>query len=85
MEGKLNCWVENEWNYTTTPCIRLHVVDSNNCTFIKEVRPNTRYKAERTSFRQITITDVSEEFPQTATKTDTSIGSNQVRQHTVTT
>jgi hypothetical protein len=66
-EGKINCWVENEWNYTTTPRIRLHGVDSNNCAFIKEVRPNTWYKAERISFRQITITDIPGEFPKTAT------------------
>lgn len=80
-EGKLYCWVENEWNYTTTPCICLHVVDSNNCTFINEVRPNIRYKAGRIFCRQIMITDISGEFPQTATTTDTSIGSNQVSQH----
>jgi len=81
MEVKLNCWVENEWNYTTTPCIRLHVVDSNKCTFIMVVRPNTRYKAERIFCRQRSQIFLGNSRKLQPRQT----GSNQVRQHTATT
>jgi len=65
----------------TTPLLPAYAFMSWTATSVPLLRRSDRTRGTKRS----TITYVSEEFPQTATKTDTSIGSNQVRQYTVTT